>query len=526
MRTDTPWSRLCVSVLTLLLAGAGAQVLNWTPDIRADVPVSSTAALVPAPGMPTGATMDTLDLSWDNSIEASGVYVLAQDLSGTEGYGVVILSDNVILRGKGHSITGDGSTESEGESEGGVFLGPHSNVSVTGIELHDLDTGVAVEGTAGKTYQNVTLATISFDNNKRGGSWYNYGSVQNVTVSQNHFVNNNIGLYWHAEPGSSAKEILFDDNFVQSTDLYGFLWSASGGTVDTIVFRDNSIEDNDLYGVAYYSDGPDSLGDLHFIGNHVHGSRYGVTLDNRGVGSDCRFSGNQFSQVRYGVRVDNRSTIDALVGVEIVNNTFDGAGIGVRVTNEADMANVNVKGNEFTNGDSPYSMPPALPTGQISFFGGGKGIQVSGNTIQGGTDMSGIRLAGGYMGEQPVPFYDVSIVNNQIQNLSGDDGSGPASGIHFFNLGADGVHLAAPLSADGSTTPTIVLNSFIDNAGPGVAYTKGYSNPLPAIDVGNNWWGDPAGPDGPSGDGVGDDVVVTTWMDGPPREVYLPLVNR
>jgi uncharacterized repeat protein (TIGR01451 family) len=63
-------------------------------------------------------------------------------------------------------------------------------------------------------------------------------------------------------------------------------------------------------------------------------------------------------------------------------------------------------------------------------------------------------------------------------------------------------------------------NSFINNSGPGISHTVFFPPFSPtSIDGRGNWWGDPAGPNGPSGDGVSAGVVTAPWITTEPTAV-------
>jgi hypothetical protein len=50
----------------------------------------------------------------------------------------------------------------------------------------------------------------------------------------------------------------------------------------------------------------------------------------------------------------------------------------------------------------------------------------------------------------------------------------------------------------------------------------GIASIVSGVDVTNNWWGDPAGPFGPNGDGADPDDVYTPWRTTPFVLPYVP----
>jgi hypothetical protein len=74
--------------------------------------------------------------------------------------------------------------------------------------------------------------------------------------------------------------------------------------------------------------------------------------------------------------------------------------------------------------------------------------------------------------------------------------------------------------ADGVTTDAVIAIhncNFSDNVGNAVAATSGVT-----VDATNNWWGDPAGPTGPAGDGVSGNVNYTPFLTSKVTLGYAP----
>jgi hypothetical protein len=71
------------------------------------------------------------------------------------------------------------------------------------------------------------------------------------------------------------------------------------------------------------------------------------------------------------------------------------------------------------------------------------------------------------------------------------------------------------------TTPSITIHNcnFQYNGGEGIKSLAGN-----LVDATNNWWGDPAGPTGPAGDGVSADVDYTPYLTAPVAIGYAPPV--
>lgn len=93
------------------------------------------------------------------------------------------------------------------------------------------------------------------------------------------------------------------------------------------------------------------------------------------------------------------------------------------------------------------------------------------------------------------------------------NGSGVTlSGCEVTGCGTDGV-----VSSGDATTIHINGSNFHDNAGVGV-----WNGVASALDASGNWWGDPAGPTGPNGDGVSGNVDYSGALPAPVLLGYRP----
>jgi hypothetical protein len=225
---------------------------------------------------------------------------------------------------------------------------------------------------------------------------------------------------------------------------------------------------------------------------------------------------------------------DTHAGLNVSNNTFQNSGQNIYISNSSNVGKgilgATISGNKFQGNTYPYTPYSDMPSGHINFFGGGNGIQITGNNISGGTNMSGIRVAGYYLypgASAPRPFYNLVIRYNTIQNLTGTDGTGNAAGVHFYNVPDSGVPVS-PRAVLTSAQPTVRDNAFISTSGPGISYTKGVSNPLATIIAQYNYWGSPGGPNGTGGTGVSGNVDYSNWLTAPPPTNFLnlPLILR
>lgn len=486
MEDKFPTYRLGISLLALALVFLGLQSLDLMPNVSAQVNVSSRAALVALSHIPseTSATSDTHFITgWNTILNQPGVYQLYLDISGTSGPAITIVSDDVTVLGNGHSITGDGMfdyTPMSVDHETGIQLGAHSNVTISGVDFQNLDFGVDAFIPPLATVNNIQIDNSAFSNSDYYAiRWQNYGTAANVDHFSDTVVGSSSGgVYWHNDDTGQASNVTFGYNYLSNNGIFDIEWSGQG-LANSVIVSDNTFASGNS-GFELYNDG----------------SAYDILVD-----------GNSFYDYSHPVSVYNEDSADTIGGLKVQNNTIDNSGAGVYVANWAGLGNVQVSGNYF--GDCFRSYIPGVPLGNINLFGGGKGIIIQGNTIYNSTDMAGIRFAGNMASEQPRPFYDIEIRDNWIGGLDGDDSTGSAPGIHFFNYSGDAVADDVGLK--------IRDNSFVTNSGPGISYTVSYPAISPtSIDGRMNWWGDPAGPSGPSGDGVSAGVIFDPWTTTAP----------
>ncbi|GEM_PF-4277857 len=488
MENKASLDRLGICLLALMLVFIGAQILDWTPEVSAQVTTGSTADLVwvsnPNRAIPAADTTDVQ--MWGTTINTAGIFRLATNLQSASGTGVIIAANNVTLLGNGKTIRGDGNFTETSNKETGISVGNNSNVIISGVHLAQLDTGIS--GANSSPVQGNSVSNVSVDTTKTGIYWMNQSTAQNMNFDFNTF------------------------NYVRD---YGVYWSnnMSASRSDSVRMRSNRLTNTGANG----------------------GNGYGIYVSDAGVAKNTSITSNTFSGNKKDVVVHNSS--DSLVGLNVSHNVFQNSGQNVYISNGGGsdrLSNVMVSQNTFQDNRYPYTPYPEMPAGHINFFGGGNGIQITGNTISGNPDMmslnnmSGIRFAGMYLDTgvpPPYPFYNLVIRYNTLQYLTGNDGTGKVAGIHFYNMSES---VASPQPARAvltSAQPTVRDNAFISNSGPGISYTKGVSNPLATIVAQYNYWGNPNGPQ--PGDVAGD-VDYSNWLTAPPQTnlIHLPLVVR
>ena len=87
------------------------------------------------------------------TITSPGVYVLASDLTGTDG--ITVDADNVIILGNGHRIT---STTGGGT---GIYINDHVNVSIANITIDSFETGIDVSSVYVYNWTGIVIKNVS-----------------------------------------------------------------------------------------------------------------------------------------------------------------------------------------------------------------------------------------------------------------------------------------------------------------------------------------------------------------------------
>jgi hypothetical protein len=126
-----------------------------------------------ADGAPVAAAAATTVASC-RTIDAPGVYVLSNDLSTADGNCIVVTASDVVLDGRGHTITETGGGNDTGVSVAGGTFSPLSNVTVRNATVEGWAVGVAGRFAADLRVENVAVSG--------GGTGVSLLSVSNATV--------------------------------------------------------------------------------------------------------------------------------------------------------------------------------------------------------------------------------------------------------------------------------------------------------------------------------------------------------
>jgi hypothetical protein len=231
--------RLGVSLLTLTLVFIGVQILDWAPDVRAQVTAASSAELawLPNPSPALAPADPFLIQTWGTTISVPGIYQLAADLSGTTGTAVIVASGNVTILGNGKTIRGDGNFTESTNKETGISIGNNSNVIINGVRFAQLDT--AIQATNTSPVQGNTISNVGVDTSGSGFRWSNQSTVQDITF--NYVTLNYVrdyAIYWYNTASTTRSEgVWITNSRIQNT-------GKSGGTGYGVYFSNRGVAQN------------------------------------------------------------------------------------------------------------------------------------------------------------------------------------------------------------------------------------------------------------------------------------------
>jgi hypothetical protein len=300
----------------------------------------------------------------------------------------------------------------------------------------------------------------------------------------------------------------------------------SGFAVKNIAFMKNSVDTaagvRPMCGININNHG--NLADVFFDSNTL-GSPICINTSS-GTLRNLQIRGNEFQLPTNlpAVQILNNSPgpVPAVSNIYLTNNTVSG-GKGVHLENLSprNADTVFVENNHFINGMASPPQRNEFPPGSVTVIGGGNQIRITNNTITGGVNMNGIVVAscrnpGGCTNS--FRYTDLRIENNTIDSFSGTGQVPVGHGLLFQNYrgdaSGDGFEKLGQVGGGGLN---IRNNSLENNQGLGVFFTPLRGGPS-TIDARLNWWGDPAGPDGPNGDGVSAGVLVEPFLTSPPNK--------
>ncbi|WP_276253233.1 CARDB domain-containing protein [Halomontanus rarus] len=275
----------------------------------------------------TAATVDVFDaipIVEPTTIDESGEYVLADDLSSSET-AIEITADDVTLDGNGHSVVGN----SPGEYEDGIGVSGGSNVTVTNLTVSGWDArneyttefGLLFDSVDGGTVSNVT-ATGNGD-----GLVFSGGS-ENTLVGSTAVENNDSGVVFYGTSNTTVTSLNASSNGEHGL----FLDGANDNTVTSLNASSNGERG------LYLQDADDnSITSLNASSNGDRGL-YLNSADNTTV-TQSEFRGNDDEGLE--VRTSRNNTISEAVAIG------NAAGFEVSEAIDTSFSDVRAANNEF-----------------------------------------------------------------------------------------------------------------------------------------------------------------------------------
>jgi hypothetical protein len=155
-------------------ASTGAGAGPTASPTSAASPAANASTTDPGADRAPVAAAAATTVSACGTIDAPGVYVLSNDLSTADGSCIVVTASDVVLDGRGHTITETGGGNDTGVSVGGGVLTTPSNVTVRNLTVEGWAVGVGGRFAADLRVENVVVSG--------GGTGVSLSLVSNATV--------------------------------------------------------------------------------------------------------------------------------------------------------------------------------------------------------------------------------------------------------------------------------------------------------------------------------------------------------
>jgi len=306
---------------------------------------------------------------------------LGNDLSE----GIVIGSNNVILDGNGHTITGS-YTLTEPNVDVGVLVQIKTDVTIKNLIVKNFNIGINLDNTIRTILSRNTLADNGGSPISGRGAGIGASNYDTLTITGNTITGGSYGI----TTSSSSKPLTITGNTISGTGSCGI-------SVALVNSAPNSISNNT-------------------ISNDYSGICLGFSL---GTGSSI--SGNVVSNNK------DAGIILSGSGSVLTSNTISGNSLGIR---DLSYGKNLVSANTLTGNKDGISLPCCSSNNVISknMISGNTGIGLSDygqyNTVNDNTfsnNYQGISTGGPY-GSSAGSFYNNNMISNQIQ-VTGASGS-------------------------------------------------------------------------------------------------------
>ena len=208
---------------------------------------------------------------------------------------IQIDSDNIILDGDGHEISG-------GNTGSGIYFQEKFGITIKNTTLRNFSRGISFR----YSYQNI-LNNNSISNTHEGISgWYS----ANNTLSKNKFLSNSDGIcLYYSDNNNLSNNIILNNNY----DGVGF-YNSSNNT-----FVGNTVSNNHYSGMGLYTSNANTIIDNIILNNGSDGLSFYDSAENK-------VSGNNISNGDSdGVPLYN--SYNNIFSKNIISNNFEGDGI-------------------------------------------------------------------------------------------------------------------------------------------------------------------------------------------------------
>jgi parallel beta-helix repeat protein len=254
-------------------------------------------------------------------------YTLTDNIVGNVTGGssaIIILRDNIIIDGAGHTLTGTQAPLYSGASKG-IYSTGRSNVTIENMIITTFSYGIEFDFSSGNSVSGNNITA-----NKDGGILLYYSFDD--SVGGNNITNNGDGLDLYS---SSNYNSVSGNNIIANYNDGIHLYSSSNYNS----VSGNSITANNIYGISLDSSNNNSVS-----GNNVANNGHGVAL---GSSSDNSVSGNDITASEYeGIWLDTSSNNNSVSGNNITTRNLVGIYLSALSNNNSVSAN-NIANNLY-----------------------------------------------------------------------------------------------------------------------------------------------------------------------------------
>jgi len=254
-------------------------------------------------------------------------YTLTDNIVGNVTGGssaIIILRDNIIIDGAGHTLTGTQAPLYSGASKG-IYSTGRSNVTIENMIITTFSYGIEFDFSSGNSVSGNNITA-----NKDGGILLYY-SFDN-SVGGNNITNNGDGLDLYS---SSSYNSVSGNNIAANYNDGVHLYSSSNNNS----VSGNNITANNIYGISLDSSNNNSVS-----GNNIANNGHGMAL---GSSSDNSVSGNNITASEYeGIWLDTSSNNNSVSGNNITARNLVGIYLSALSNNNSVSAN-NIANNLY-----------------------------------------------------------------------------------------------------------------------------------------------------------------------------------